>query len=67
MVAVRLIALAFSFGPILFGIGFVAPVIMATMQAFGLAAPFGLNPLHFALGLGATLGVIARQRKTWLW
>lgn len=63
----RLIGFAFSLGPILFGIGFLAPVLMATMDVFGLAAPFGLDPLHFCLGVGLILGVIARQRRTWLW
>ena len=63
----RLIAAAFSYGPILFGIGFLAPLMMASLEILGVKAPFGLNPLHFCLGLGAALGVVARQRKTWLW
>lgn len=63
----RLIAFAFSLGPILFGIGFLAPVMKATMDVLGITAPFGLDPLPFCLGLGAVLGIIARQRGTWLW
>ena len=63
----RLIGFTFSLVPILFGIGLLAPVMKATMDFFGIAAPFGLDPLHFCLGLGAVLGIIARQRQTWLW
>lgn len=63
----RLIAFAFSLGPILFGIGFLAPVMKATMDVFAVAAPFGFEPLHFCLGVGAVIGLIARQRQTWLW
>lgn len=63
----RAIAFVFSLGPILFGVGFLAPVIAALLGAVGMAAPFGLAPLHFGLVTGALLGVIARQRGTWLW
>ncbi len=63
----RLIAAAFSLGPILFGIGFLAPLMLASLEALGVSVPFGLNPLYVCLSLGAALGVVARQRKTWLW
>lgn len=63
----RAIAFLFSLGPILFGIGFLAPVMAALLGATGVAAPFGLAPLHFGLMVGALLGLVARQRGTWLW
>lgn len=63
----RAIAFAFSLGPVLFGIGFLAPLIAALLAAAGVGAPLGLAPLHFGLGLGALLGLVARQRGTWLW
>jgi len=63
----KVIAFLFSLGPILFGIGFLAPVIAASMTAIGLDAAGGLNATQFGLLLGAGLGVVARQRRTWLW
>lgn len=63
----RLIEYAFGLGPVLFGIAFLAPLIAAICGVAGIGAPFGLSPIHFGLGLGAMLGLIARQRRTWLW
>ena len=63
----RVIAFGFSLGPILFGIGFLAPVIAALLSAANIGAPVGLTPIQFGLGLGAILGLVARQRRTWLW
>ncbi|WP_219894482.1 hypothetical protein [Aquisediminimonas profunda] len=63
----RLIALAFNFGPILFGIGFLAPLIAAILGLAGLSAPLGLSPIKFGLVAGVILGAAARMRRTWLW
>ena len=63
----RLIAFGFSLGPILFGIGFLAPLIAALFNLAGLSAPLGLTPIQIGLGLGFLMGLVARQRKTWLW
>jgi hypothetical protein len=63
----RLIEYAFSFGPVLFGIAFLAPLIAAICGVASIEAPLGLSPIHFGLALGAMLGLIARQRRTWLW
>ena len=63
----RAIAFGFSLGPILFGIGFLAPAIAALLSAANIGAPLGFTPIQFGLGLGVMLGLIARQRKTWLW
>jgi ABC-type dipeptide/oligopeptide/nickel transport system permease component len=64
--AVQLIALFFRFGPLLFGIGFVAPVIAATLKAFDINLVLGLAPLQFGLIIGALLGTIASVRRSWL-
>lgn len=63
----RLIAFGFSLGPVLFGVGFLAPLIAALFDVAELSAPFGLTAIQFGLGLSVLLGIIARQRKTWLW
>ena len=63
----RVIAFGFSLGPILFGIGFLAPAIAALLAIANIGAPPGLTPIQFGLGLGALLGLVARQRRTWLW
>lgn len=63
----KLVAFFFSLGPILFGIGFLAPVIVALLNVAGIAHPLGLSPTSFGLVIGILLGVIARQRRAWLW
>lgn len=63
----RLIGIAFGLGPILFGIGFLAPLIAATLELTGISGPAGLSPIHCGLVLGIVLGAVARWRKTWLW
>lgn len=65
--AVRVITFGFSLGPILFGIGFLAPLIAALLSASNIGAPLGFTPIQFGLGLGVILGLVARQRRTWLW
>ena len=63
----RIIAFLFGLGPILFGIGFVAPVTAALLGAVGVHAPFGLTSIQFGLILGFVLGLFAYKRRTWLW
>ncbi len=63
----RVIAFGFSLGPILFGIGFLAPAIAALLSVAKIDAPLGFTPIQFGLGLGVIMGLVARQRRTWLW
>ena len=53
-------------GPILFGGAFLAPLIAQSLEAASLPAPFGLEPIHFGLALGLSLGVIAAVRGRWV-
>lgn len=53
-------------GPILFGLAFLAPLIAQSLDALALPAPLGLEPIHFGLGVGLVLGVIAAMRGRWL-
>jgi hypothetical protein len=53
-------------GPILFGVMFLAPLIAQSLEAMALSAPFGLAPIHFGLGVGLLLGVVAAFRGRWI-
>ena len=53
-------------GPVLFGVGFLAPLIAQSLDALSLSAPFGLHSIHFGLGVGLILGVVAAFRGRWL-
>ena len=53
-------------GPILFGVAFLAPLIAQSMVALSLPAPFGMEPIHFGLGTGLVLGVVAAFRGRWI-
>ena len=52
--------------PLLFGIGFIAPVTAELMDAAGIAAPIGLTPLTFGLLLGGAWGLYATIKGSWL-
>ena len=56
----------FNFGPLIFGIGFLAPLIDQSARALELSAPFGMTTLSFGLVIGAVLGGVATARGTWL-
>ncbi len=56
----------FPWGPLFFGIGFLAPVIAALMAATGISAPAGLTEIQTGLIIGASLGLIAKIRGRWL-
>ena len=53
-------------GPIAFGGAFLAPLIAQSLERASLPAPFGLEPIHFGLVLGLTLGVVAAIRGRWV-
>lgn len=56
----------FHWMPFLFGIGFIAPLVAQTMQAWGVAAPFGMSPIAFGLLIGASWGFVTVLRGRWL-
>lgn len=60
-------AFILGLGPILFGIGFMAPVIAALIAALDMQPPFGVQPILVGLLIGASWGLVARWRGTWLW
>jgi hypothetical protein len=52
--------------PLLFGLGFIAPLIAQLMAAADASAPFGIGNTAFGLALGGTWGLIATLRGRWL-
>ncbi|HYD25726.1 MAG TPA: hypothetical protein VEB68_13120 [Croceibacterium sp.] len=52
--------------PLLFGIGFIAPLIAQTMAYWDIAAPYGMSRLAFGLAIGAPWGLYAVWRGRWL-
>ncbi|MEL7198322.1 MAG: hypothetical protein AAGL10_08405 [Pseudomonadota bacterium] len=51
---------------LVFAFAFLVPVIDQTMQATGIAAPFGLTTLTFALIIGGAWGLLARVTGRWI-
>lgn len=56
----------FHWMPFLFGIGFIAPLIAQTMQAWEWAAPLGMSRIAFGLLIGAPWGLLTVLRGRWL-
>jgi len=62
----QLLKTLYPWGPVFFGIGFLAPFIAALMTATGLAAPWGLSEIQVGLAIGLTWGVIAKVGGRWI-
>ena len=56
----------FHWLPLLFGIGFIAPLIAQTMAYWEIAAPFGVSRIAFGLLIGAPWGLYAVIRGRWI-
>ncbi len=57
---------ASRWGPVLFGVGFVAPLVAQSLDAAAVSAPFGLGSLTFGLAVGISLGAVAKVRGSWI-
>jgi hypothetical protein len=53
-------------GPVLFGFGFLAPLIAQVLQRADVALPFNLSPLMVGLIVGPLLGLAAKLRGRWI-
>ena len=53
-------------GPILFGVGFLAPLVAQSMDVLGCQAPFGSSRIVFGLLVGISLGLVAKCRGSWV-
>lgn len=63
---ITVIKTLFYFGPILFGLGFLAPLVAQIISAMGWAPPFGLSPLVAGLMFGGGYGVLAQWKGRWI-
>tara|TARA_R110000868_G_scaffold69491_2_gene204550 strand:+ start:1905 stop:2102 length:198 start_codon:yes stop_codon:yes gene_type:complete len=53
-------------GPVLFGIGFLTPLIAQIIERAGATPPLGLSPLVMGLIVGPALGLAAKLRGRWI-
>lgn len=53
-------------GPVLFGIGFLAPLVAQILERSGVALPLDLSPLIVGLIVGPALGLAAKLRGRWI-
>jgi uncharacterized membrane protein YdjX (TVP38/TMEM64 family) len=63
---IELLKKAYAWGPLLFGVGFVAPVIAQTLDATSVAPPLGLTTVQTGLVTGVLLGTVAKLRGRWI-
>jgi hypothetical protein len=56
----------FHWLPLLFGVGFIAPLIAQTMAYWNIAAPFDMSRIAFGLLIGAPWGLYAVIRGRWI-
>jgi hypothetical protein len=56
----------FHWMPLLFGVGFIAPLIAQSMALWEIEAPLGMSRLLFGLAIGAPWGLYAVLRGRWI-
>lgn len=52
--------------PLLFGVGFIAPLIAQTMAYWDWDAPFGMSRIVFGLAIGVPWGLYTVIRGRWI-
>lgn len=63
---ISLVKALFPWGPLFFGVGFVAPLIAQSMDACFVHAPGNLSSVQFGLLLGILLAAVAKLRGRWI-
>ncbi len=56
----------FALGPLLFGLGFLAPLTAQIIERAGWVPPFEASPLAVGLALGGLWGLYAQIKGSWL-
>jgi hypothetical protein len=62
----KLVGLVLHYMPLIFGVGFLAPLIAQGIERAGLALPFGIAPLAAGLVIGGLWGAQAQFRGRWI-
>lgn len=62
----KTIGFLLSIMPLVFGFGFLAPVMSQGIEHIGWAPPLALSPLAFALIVCGGWGIVAQLRGRWL-
>jgi len=62
----ELLKAIFPWGPVLFGIGFLAPLIAAIMTNMGVTSPLGLTEIQTGLIIGSIWGLVAKFGGRWI-
>jgi len=63
---VELFKAAKDWGPVLFAVGFLAPLIGQSLDLAEASAPAGLSNLELGLAIAIPLGLIAKRRGSWV-
>ena len=63
---VQVVKTVFYFGPLIFGLGFIAPLSAQIIDAILWIPPFGLSSLTIGLITGGALGLLAQFRGRWV-
>jgi len=66
MNALEILEKAGEWGPVFFGVAFLAPLIAQSMDALQVGAPAGLTTLQLGLGIGLAMGLVAKWRGSWV-
>ena len=53
-------------GPVFFGLGFIAPLIATLMTLSSFEPSFGLSPIWLGVALGGAWGLYAKFRGSWI-
>ena len=62
----QVIAKLFAVMPLLFGIGFIAPLTAQLMAVWDVDAPLGMGRIGFGMLLGGAWGLYANIKGRWL-
>ena len=63
---IQVLKTVFYLGPLLFGLGFLAPLTAQIISRTGWTPPFDLTPLIAGLIVGGGLGLLAQIRGRWI-
>ena len=53
-------------GPLFFGLGFIAPLIATLVTRSGLEPSVGLSPIWLGVAVGSAWGLYAKFRGSWI-